>query len=232
VRSAGSVKLPWSFAGELKMYEIPCSVLPSCSHDLILGGTFLRLTQTLTKFFHRIKTTLRSFSQRSGVRLLGSEKERVWGYLSGTQTCALPDFGSDVMAISAQYAMQRGLLVNDSADERLELELADGSLAYTNGVVKGLEWSFGTTEHPFVADFHVLEGLPVDVILSADFLYGCSAFSTYDEFFYQEGSHRGFGGYELGNIKHVGWFSDRLHNLYERYLSTSRHTYSPPSSTC
>lgn len=178
------------------------------------------MTQTFTKYRTRITSVLRHFPQRLGVRLLGSEKQRVWGHLNGLETEALPDFGSDVMLISAACAASRNLKVDDRPEHRLELEFLDRSRAYTEGVVKDVEWRFGDSQHSIETNFHVLKGLPVDLLPSNDFLYDFDAFSEYEDFFYQNDQLASYeDARELNGVKHIGYFSGRLHDLYESYLS-------------
>src|SRR6202012_4864270 len=66
------------------------------------------------------------------------------------------------------------------------LGLVDGSEVPTYGKVSAVSWTFGYYPNyaiPFVHDFHVLENLTCDIVLSNEFLFGCEAFSTYREYF-------------------------------------------------
>jgi predicted aspartyl protease len=214
IQSPGSVDVEWKFSGESKVYSLKCFVLPICHHAraLILGANVLRHTKMLTDFRNRIKTCTRPLTRRLGLHLLDSERERVWGFLNGCQTSALGDFGSDIMAISASCAQRLGLRVNKQPHNRIEVEFADGSSAITAGMVFGVDWMFGDAGAVFKCDFHVLNNLPADVILSNEFLWEQDVFSNYGQYFYNLESS---GSPKLSLITHIGYFSDKLQSLYE-----------------
>lgn len=215
-RSVGTAYLPWQFAGELEVFKISFSVLPKCTHDVIIGGKFLKFTQTLTKFAHRIKTELLPFPPRPGVKLLGSQRQRVWGSLDGERAVAIPDTGSDVMLVSTAYAKQRGFRIFRQNDCRSELEFANGSRAVTRGLVKDVDWSFGDFNTSYQCDFHVLDNLSVDVVLSNDFLFGVNAFQDYDSSFFDEDDVSAEGYIELSLVKQISWLSNRIQKFFNR----------------
>ncbi|KAK0722649.1 hypothetical protein B0T26DRAFT_750022 [Lasiosphaeria miniovina] len=138
VSSPGIVSIPWRFSGESESYLVDCAIIPGCVRDLVLGADFLRLTQTLTKFRSRIATAAQGALRRLRLNLLAGEKQRLWGFLDGVLASALPDTGSDVMLVSEEYARSRGLRVDCNPQHCLELELGDGTVAYTSGVVRNL----------------------------------------------------------------------------------------------
>jgi hypothetical protein len=185
ITPTGTATIPWRFNGERPIHWITCLVLPKCAHDLILGDAFLHATQTLTTFSRtRVSVTLRSLGRRMPLRLnyMGaSQQRRVLGRLGGEAVAALPDSGSDVMAVSAEYARRRGFCVQKGRERQVEVQFADGSSAWTEGVVRGLEWEFGDAGGKVVADFYVLEDLPVDVLFSSDFLFEHDVFGMHDE---------------------------------------------------
>ncbi|KAF2803329.1 uncharacterized protein BDZ99DRAFT_355545, partial [Mytilinidion resinicola] len=184
VECIGSIRSRWKFANESKSTSLSFQVIADCTHDVILGGSFLKWSKTLTQFCHRIITRWRPMPQCRGVKLLGSQRQRVSGYLDGNFVEAIPDTGCDVMLMSRAYAEEHGYYVESGGDFRCELEFADGSRAYTEGMVTGLDWSYGDSETTSLCDFHILENLPADVVLSNDFLFEGQAFSKYEEFFY------------------------------------------------
>lgn len=215
-RSVGTAYLPWKFADEPKVFNILFSVLPECTHDVIIGGKFLSFTQTLTKFAHRIKTKLLPFPPRLGVKLLGSQRQRVWGTLDEQRAAAVPDTGSDVMLVSTAYAMQRGFKISGQKDCRSELEFADGSRAFTRGLVKDVDWSFDDSDTSYQCDFHVLDNLPVDVVLSNDFLFDVNAFSEYDSSFFDADDVSAQGYVELSLVKQISWLGNRIQKFFSR----------------
>ena len=225
VKSPGLVTVPWQFAGESQIHAIECAIIPGCPHPFILGAKFLRLTQTLTTFFkRRVKSTARAvravrdhLSHTLRLRLIGGEKQRVWGYLDGELASAVPDSGSDVMLLSRAYAQSRGLHINEAEQHRLKLQLGDGSYAWTSGLVTDLEWSFGDSGETLTSDFYVLDDLPVDIVFSGDFLFGHDVFSRFDKYFVLLDS--GVDMAELYDVKLIGHFSDELLRLEEQYLN-------------
>ena len=222
-RSVGTAYLPWRFANEPRVFNILFSVLPECIHDVIIGRKSLNFTQTLTKFAHRIKTKLLPFRPRLGVRLLGSQRQRVRGSLDGERVAAVPDTGSDVMLVSTAYAKQRGFKISGQKDCRSELEFADGSRAFTRGLVKDVDWSFDDSNASYQCDFHVLDNLSVDVVLSNDFLFGVKAFQKYDSSFFDEDDVSAEGYIELSLVKQISWLSNRIQKFFNR--KTQEGTY-------
>lgn len=56
VLSPGMVEVPWQFAGEKTKHLLKYWVLPELVQDLILGSSYLRMTQTLTKYVECIES--------------------------------------------------------------------------------------------------------------------------------------------------------------------------------
>jgi len=106
-------------------HSLNCLILPGCVHDLIPGNHFLRVTQTYTKFISRIKSKLVKLPEKLRLRLLGGERQRLWGSLGGNLTAALPDTGSDTMFISSAYAGKLELTIDRNFENCLEVEYAD-----------------------------------------------------------------------------------------------------------
>ncbi|KAK1510982.1 hypothetical protein CTAM01_01555 [Colletotrichum tamarilloi] len=95
---------------------------------------------------------------------------------------ALPDKGSGVMVMSKAYAISRGFNIDRNLQKFLDLELADGSEAFTCGLVRGVDWTFAASRQSVKCDFYVLEDLCTNVVLPNDFLFGLDVFSTESEF--------------------------------------------------
>ncbi|KAK3295074.1 uncharacterized protein B0H64DRAFT_476429 [Chaetomium fimeti] len=230
VTCTSTASIPWTFEGENRTYRLDCRVLPKCPQDLILGDGFLRLTETLTSFKHRISTTLRSLATKKLFRLnyMGHDKRRLWGHLDGDPVAALPDSGSDIMAISADYARRRGFQIDRGYDNRVMVQFADGSTAWTDGVVRDLQWEFGLTDDSKVAcDFYVLENLPVDVLFNSDFVFDYNVFGQHDNSLFS------YGGLldvlDLCNIRLVGRYYRKHTKPQEEGLIdvTSPNAFSP-----
>jgi hypothetical protein len=188
VRVIGTTTLPFSFAGETTKYSLTFHVLPGSFHDVILGSTFLRLSETFTRFAHRVGRKIRESVGRGVRRLcfLGSQ-QYVTGTANGVDVDAVPDTGSDVSVMSAKFAIAHGFEIDDDERHRISLGFADGSTARTRGVVRNVEWRFGGDDQIHLTDVYVLSGLPVDLVLGYDFLFHTEAFSEHEQDFWHVG---------------------------------------------
>jgi hypothetical protein len=169
------------------------------------------MTQTLTKYIHRIKRVLVSTAARIRLCFLGGETQRIWGHLNGEFADTLPDLGSDVLAISANYAKRRGFVVDKGPGKRAQLELADGSTMLTDGIVHGLEWKFGPDGKRVVGDFHVVGGLPVDVVLNNDLVLDWNIYTDYSHLLYNKTAGDNFA--EQCYIRFRGWHIEELKKI-------------------
>jgi len=221
VQSPGMVEVPWTFAGEAKKHLLSCWVLPGCVHDLVLGNSFLRATQTLTNYLtRRIKHRLITLPKRLGLHLLGEERQRLRGYLNGHLTSALADTGSDVMLLSTEYARKVGLLADSDQQNRLEVEFADGSTAWTSGVVWDVPWTVG--DRTLRCDFHILDDLCVDVVLSKDYLFETNVFAEHGDSFFNIGGKDEDDSLQLCNIRLISRYGDVLSGLEDEYLEDGK----------
>ncbi|KAK1851576.1 hypothetical protein CCHR01_05774 [Colletotrichum chrysophilum] len=177
VESTGMIEVLWKFANDPKPHSLTCWILPGSSNDFVLGSRFLRATKTLTTSMHRITKVFRS--SRFRLRLLGEERQRILGAFNNQVTTALADTGSDLMLVSLDRVLSHGLSMSSGRNDRTEVELADGSRTWTCGIVKNATWRIG--ESPVRCDFHVLDGLPADVILSKDYLFEQNIFANHFE---------------------------------------------------
>jgi len=181
VKSPGMVEIPWTFKGESKLSNVQAWILPGSVHDLALGNPFLRQSETLTTFKHRIKSRMRGLSSRLCLNLLGRERQRLWGSLNGRRTLALPDTGSDLMLISRAYARRLNLKVDTDSATWLEVEFADGSTGQTSGIARREKWTVG--DKTVRCDFHVLDNLWVDLVLSNNYLFEMDIFTNHQDCF-------------------------------------------------
>lgn len=180
VKSPGMIEVFWKFADDQTPHILKCWILPGSSNDFVLGSQFLKMTETLTKFSHRIKKVL--LPHRHRLRLMGEEKERIMGLLNHRLTTALADTGSDLMLVSSEYVQLHGLIMNTGRKYRTEVELADGTRIWTRGTVRDATWTIGN--NTVRCDFHVLDGLSADVILSKDYLFDLNIFCEYTDSFF------------------------------------------------
>lgn len=186
VKSIGSVDLKWLFNGESVVHSIVCHVVENLAHPLSLGRAFLEATSTLTTHNRIIRGARKITNKLFRLHLLGEGLGKIGGYLDGIPTLGLPDTGSDIMAISTALAKRRGWIIDSSPAHRVQVQFADGSTVFTRGLVSGLDWDFGNGEQPVNCDFYVIDDLPVDAVLSSDFVLELDLFSSkYKAFFVQ-----------------------------------------------
>ena len=93
----GTVNLRWAFADKpTETIEVVCHVISNCAYDVILGRRFLSMTETFTKYKHRLTKCLSSATGVLRINLL----DRSCQFLEGTlgdryQTVAVPDTGAE-----------------------------------------------------------------------------------------------------------------------------------------
>ena len=183
IKTLGTVQLPFSFTGESKSHLLQFHVVRRALRDIVLGEPFLRLTRTFSDFKHRVTRKFRHF-QSFRLCYAGASYQRIQGYLDGTAVDSLPDTGSDILAMSAEYARGRGFRVDRSKEHRVQILFADGSTGTTRGIIKGAVWQFGSSPSTsYLEDFYVLDDLQCDVILSYDFLEKTDSFTEYADSF-------------------------------------------------
>ncbi|RSL68647.1 hypothetical protein CEP54_002748 [Fusarium duplospermum] len=212
--STGSVKVPFSFLGEPKQHILDCWIIPKCTSELILSAGFLRVTQTLTKFKDRITRMKRSgFRSRLRMNLIGEERQRLWGSMNNRSTHALLDTGCDLDLVDARWARANNFNIDEGPENRLPLELADGSLVSTTGIVRDATWTFGDSQQKVCSDFYVLDTLSVDVVFGGDFIMERDVFSNFGHFMIHLDSEA--TAPELGRVRLLSGFSPELARLEE-----------------
>lgn len=180
----GTTTVGFQFQGEDVVHSLSCGIVERLEYKFILGFDFLRKTETLSRFKHRIKEVLLSGVRKFSLRLLDAfdvpdeAKARMYGRIDGKPAVIVPDTGSSIMAISASYARRRRLQIDRS--QKTVVRFAQGSTAQTTGTVIAT-WKFQSsstntdTEHEqqmgdsWEYEWHVIEGLSVDGIVNIDF---------------------------------------------------------------
>ncbi|PMD66986.1 uncharacterized protein K444DRAFT_658166 [Hyaloscypha bicolor E] len=108
--------------------------------DVLLGRPFLRATQTLDLYQHRLRHIEGASDVPLAVRSIGQGEERVQCWLDGEPVWTLPDTGADVNLISSTFAQALGY--DDGKGKpidcgnRIDLEVADGSTVTTEGIIQ------------------------------------------------------------------------------------------------
>ncbi|KEZ43310.1 hypothetical protein SAPIO_CDS4754 [Scedosporium apiospermum] len=123
------------------------------------------------------------------------------------------------------YARKIGLAIDRDFENWLEVEFADGTTAWTSGVVRDASWEVGGKT--VRCDFHVLEELSVDAIVSNNYLFDLNIFSEYGGCFFDIDSEEDL--FELCNIRLIGRYGDGLNVLEQEYLEdvTSPNAFDP-----
>ena len=154
-------------------------MLPRCTYNLILGNKFLNITETLSKFRHRLTKCLFSvINNVSHFGFLGETYQRLEGTIADTHpVLAIPDTGADRNVMSLQYAVNHGLKVQTEPHNRGYLQFADGSYDETVGQVNTY-WTFTSGERIPVT-FEILQYCCSDVIIGEDILTEYNVFQDH-----------------------------------------------------
>lgn len=183
IRTLGKTAGVFRFSGEEESYTLLCIVLEKCAHPLVLGSQFLRATHTLTKYTNRVKNVFSNILGLNFMGVLEAEQHLLHGYLNGQSVDVVPDTGSDIMAMSLQFALQLDLTIYVGHQNRTTVQFIDGSEAWTIGMVRGVKWDF-LDSWRYALDreeyeFHVIQHLPVDVIVNNDFIQKFKVFKRH-----------------------------------------------------
>lgn len=220
VMSPGQVQSAFTFNGEREKHDLLWSILPEANRDLVLGGSFLKATRTMTQYAHRISKIFRCLAKPS-LNLVGAEQDFLGGYINARECLAVPDTGSDVMAISLKHARRLGLKVRRKDCDRTLVEFLDGSRVRTKGIVTA-EWQFADGEPTIRCDFHVIKNLPVDAVLSNTLLDKYDLFSRYDERIQSAESLQSTMGLGIYGISLIEVCEQEIRSLSDSYLDDSK----------
>ncbi|KAH6220288.1 hypothetical protein HBI42_104440 [Parastagonospora nodorum] len=221
IKTSGSAETTFRFRDESRVYKLKFDLLPDCVHDVILGKSFLKATQT----FSLVANYARRVVKRAVMGLkslnclyLGDSAPAFKGLLNGEEQQALADSGSKILIMDEGYAKSLGLPINRRPETQIKLRFADNSVAYTSGITHGVRWRFGhELNEEYSLDFHVLQNAPAAVILSDEFLFGTNAFSEYDCYLMDDD--------DMGEDEYLFAIDvDLRHERNETYQDLERHT--------
>ncbi|RYP51148.1 hypothetical protein DL768_003495 [Monosporascus sp. mg162] len=188
VSTTGAVTAPFRFSGERHRHDIKFHLLPDCIHDVILGKSFLKLTETFTNLFNfsrRVKERVVRGISQFHLLYLGTSSPMFEGSINGRPQTALADSGAKVLVMDEAYARSIGASIHTGANHRTSLKFADNSIANTSGMAYEVEWRFGRNGEftsPYWLNFHILKNAPANVILCDTFLFDNEAFSRYRDY--------------------------------------------------
>ncbi|KAL2038990.1 hypothetical protein N7G274_008330 [Stereocaulon virgatum] len=164
-------------------------VLQTLITPIIMGMAFLNATKTLTKYRHRLQSSMVPRTGPLQLYAVNNPVQRIRCHADSKAVLANADTGSEVDLISLAYAKRRGFNVKkvELGDNRIQF--ADGSEAYLAGKVSisillrgktGRAMFCGDSHREFQRTFYVLEGLTSDMILGEEILDDTNAFETYN----------------------------------------------------
>ena len=221
VRSIGKARTWVTFANEPET-RIKCwfNVLPKLTASLIMGSKFLKVTQTLSKFKHRLQACIPLPGCLPSINLIGSTtvaKSRFFCYIDGLPTYVNADSASDLDLMSSAYVKAHKYRLDRRLQVRKRVELADGTVAQTIGQVTAIvELEDGYRQG---RKFDVLPGLTSDVLFGDEFLDGIDAFASYEDSFVDTSVGRRH--LELNVLVSLGSVSDYLKGKFSPWMSQS-----------
>jgi len=188
VTTTGAITAPFRFEGGHDVYNLKFHLLPDCIHNVILGKSFLKLTETLSNlsnFYRRVKERVIKGISQFHLLYLGASSPMFEGSINGQPQTALADSGAKVLVMDETYARSINVPIQNGHEHRTKLKFADNSTADTSGLAYNVEWRFGRDGEftlPFQLNFHILKNAPANVILCDTFLYDNEAFSRYPHY--------------------------------------------------
>lgn len=182
-------------------------IFENCPVPIILGMPFLESEAILTTNQHLLETCPKDYGDVDSICWIGSPRTQIRCSLDGQRSVATADTGSDLNLMSLDYAKRSGYWIDDRPEVRRRLQFGDGSVAETMGQVYvssfSLDWRSPSStletaeansvpgENPQNDDkddvgivqvwrqviFHVLPGLPCDILLGRPLLEAADAFN-------------------------------------------------------
>jgi hypothetical protein len=120
-----------TFTTEIETYHCVFRVLRNVISPLIMSSTFLKQTETFTKFRNRLVLLPPNRFPIPRIRALGQTHSRLHCSINGRNVKALADSGSDIDVVSLDYAVLQGWKLRDLNQEVI---LADGRRISTFGM--------------------------------------------------------------------------------------------------
>ncbi|PHH63907.1 hypothetical protein CDD81_5355 [Ophiocordyceps australis] len=186
----GIVPAKFTFANKVngkkerkESHSLQCSIVPGLEHDLVLPFEFLRDTETLSRHRHRLQQV--PVHKENSLRYLDAssagkhdKRARLRGFVGNKPCVAVPDTGSTIMAMSASYATMHDIDID--VTQKSTVRFADGTKAITMGMATAT-WAFEADRDPISYEWHILEGLEVDAVLSIEFIKRHNIFGGRDQ---------------------------------------------------
>lgn len=211
IKAMGRIVITVAFAKEPSTKVLHCAfyVFETLISPLIMGMSFLNLTETLVKYKHRLQDIISLDAAPLQLCSLDTPRCRLFCQANMQPKLACADTGSEIDLMSLAYVQQRGFFMTAVDRGNSEVQFADGSTAYLAGKVE-ITIVLGTqSDAPYVTTFYVLENLSCDILFGEEFLDGTNAFDTYRDAFSLTDED-----YGASDVNTVMWF-----NLAEWKLS-------------
>ena len=180
-KSVGETKVEVSLPEDpSKNWVCSFAVLKSCPIPLVVSDSFLRVTETLTKFQHRLKRIFNTTQKYWRVMYMDIPRRQLACSIDGISGFANADTGSEIDIVSLKYAQTRGWDIKKLKSDEGYVQLSDGSIVKLAGYVK-TRLDVGTTSS--LQTFYVLEGLECDVLLGDGTLQELDVFKQHESLF-------------------------------------------------
>lgn len=181
-QSVGEAFASVAFPGEPSKVWRMCrfAVVKKCATPLIMGDDFLRMTETLTKFRHRLQKVVGRAKKLWRVCYLDAPRRMLNCLVGGQQVMASADTGSDVDLVSLDYARKRKWQIQTLPESTGYVLLADKTVKKVEGYVdRPLQIGLAS----FPTRFYVLKGLMCNTLLGDPTLDRLDAFNRYASHF-------------------------------------------------
>ncbi|KFY34896.1 hypothetical protein V494_06388 [Pseudogymnoascus sp. VKM F-4513 (FW-928)] len=158
----GNGDIVWSIGRVLETVDLPGSplwkkkrwfyVLEDCPVPVVMGMSFLREAEILTKYRHLLENCPVEMSDVSSLLWIGSPKNRLRCTLDGRQLEAVADTGSDINVMSLACAEREGFRIDRRPEARTKIAIGNGDVIETLGQVYvsnlTLDWREPEAEPP------------------------------------------------------------------------------------
>ena len=176
----GKICLTWMFKDESQKHRRWFYVVENCSKGVIIGNGFLRQTETMSKYRHRLELKTPSDSDFPPGHLLSEGvnearqdeclRQIVLGSINNTETRASLDTGCEANLMSIDYANSLELTVLPLPTSEQHVKYADGRRGGMLGQVE-VDWSFvDTPDKAAKVIFYVLRDCIHPVIFGQRFI--------------------------------------------------------------
>ena len=184
VKALGRIIMSCAFARDPTI-QLCCVfyIFSSLISPLIMGMSFLKETETLSRNRHRLQAQSSPSAGPLQLCSLNSPRCRLYCVANGEPSLANADTGSEIDLLSLSYVQKRRFQMKKVDLQTSAVQFADGSTSLLIGKVEILT-ILGTPEGPrLMTTFYVLDDLTCDILLGEDFLNDTAAFESYRDAF-------------------------------------------------